>query len=171
MLQRYWTLNETGDITANSVFHYLQTDVPVTSNETQYGIFRVVGGTSATRFNADGVNYLVDSNLNTFTVNNMSIFSDWTAGDPLAPTAAAVQVAGRVLTAQGMPVMGARVTITRQDGTPVSALTNQFGNYLLSGIEVGQTYIVTVRHKEYRFAVRTLSILDEVANYDIYAEP
>jgi uncharacterized repeat protein (TIGR01451 family) len=171
MLQRYWSLVETGGLTANAVFHYAQTDVPVTSDETQYAIFRVVGGGAANRFNTDGVNYLVDPALNTFTVNGLQVFSDWTAGNPLVPTAANVRVAGRVLTAEGVPVYRARVTIVDQFGVAHTSLSNPFGNYFFDDIEPGQTYVVSVRHREYTFAIRTISVTDNIGNFDIIAEP
>ena len=65
----------------------------------------------------------------------------------LAPTAAQVSVAGRVLKANGSPVRNALVTLTESDGTIHNALTSSFGNYNFTEIGVGQTVVVSVRAK------------------------
>jgi hypothetical protein len=170
MLKRYWTLTEGGSITANAVFHYLDADVPVTTTESSWSIFRVAGGTPS-RFNTDGVTFLVNPAANTFTVNGLETFSDWTAGNPLAPTAAHVRISGRVLTAEGYPIRNARVTVIDQNGVAHNAITNTFGHYYLDDLEVGQTYLMNVTAKQYRFAVRPVSLLSEMSGFDIYAEP
>jgi hypothetical protein len=170
MLQRYWTLSGSG-ITSNVVFHYLDADVPGTSTESAYSIFRIITGGTALRFNPDGTNVILDTAANTFTINSLSNYSDWTAGNPLAPTAAPASISGRVMTADGQPIYRARVTIIGQNGQPLSALTNAFGYYSIDGIETGATYLMTIEHKQYRFNARTITVNDNISNYDIVAEP
>jgi hypothetical protein len=68
-----------------------------------------------------------------FSINGVESYSDWTAGEPLAPTAANASVIGQVRDAQGRGVYGARVVIQSQDGTILSALTNPFGSYRIDG--------------------------------------
>jgi hypothetical protein len=170
MLKRYWTVTEGGSITANVVFHYLDADVPVTTTESSWSIFRVAGGTPF-RFNTDGVTFLVNPAANTFTVNGLETFSDWTAGNPLAPTAAHVRISGRVLTAEGYAIRNARVTVIDQNGIAHNAITNTFGHYYLDDLEVGPTYLMNVSAKQYRFVVRPVSLLSEMSGFDIYAEP
>ncbi|HJQ25162.1 MAG TPA: C25 family cysteine peptidase, partial [Blastocatellia bacterium] len=77
-LQRYWTLSATG-LTANLVFHYLQADVPAAASESSFVIIKYEGG-----FTFPGGS--VDATANTATINNVSTFSDWTLGQPNAPT-------------------------------------------------------------------------------------
>lgn len=74
---------------------------------------------------------------------------------PLAPTAASVTIGGRVLTAKGRGISRAIVAITDAQGAIRTALTNQFGYYRLTDISPGETYVLSVSAKRYRFAQRT----------------
>jgi hypothetical protein len=81
-LQRYWTLNEGGDLTADLTFSYLDPpDVPGTANETAFIVFKYDGSNFTT---PTGV---VDFINNKFTVPGVSSFSDWTLAEAIAPTA------------------------------------------------------------------------------------
>jgi hypothetical protein len=139
MLQRYFSLSSGGGITATVVFHYLGAatptgDVPATSDETQYAIFRVVGGTSVTRFNPDGVNFIVNPGADTFTIANATVFSDWTVGNPLAPTAAGAAINGRVVSADGRPVYGARISMVDQNGNVRMGNSNPYGYFRFNDV-------------------------------------
>jgi hypothetical protein len=170
MLQRYWTLNGSG-VTSNVVFHYLDTDVPVTSAENEYRVFRVLGDGTALGFQPDGTNVLLDTGANTFTVNDLSQYSDWSAGDPLAPTAANVTVSGRVTNSLGRAIYGARVTIFGQNGVPFTSATNPFGYFRIGGIQAGHTYLMRITHKQYRFNDRAVNLNDDLTDVNIVAEP
>jgi hypothetical protein len=92
-LQRYWTLTEAGDLTANMVFHYLDGDVAGT--EANYRLIRVEGSTAVSFPNdcptpAVG-KACVDTAANTATIPGVNTFSDWTLGEPVAPTAARLE--------------------------------------------------------------------------------
>lgn len=79
----------------------------------------------------------------------------WTA-PPLAPTSANVTVGGRVLAGKAAPVRGAIVTLTGGTLTaPLIAVTNNFGNFTFTDVEIGHFYIVSVQHKKYGFAQNT----------------
>jgi autotransporter-associated beta strand protein len=81
-LQRYWTLTEGGDLTADLTFSYLDPpDVPGTATETAFIVFKYDGSNFTT---PTGV---VDFINNKFTVPNVSSFSDWTLAEAIAPTA------------------------------------------------------------------------------------
>jgi peptidase C25-like protein len=84
VLQRYWTLNQTGNLTVNLVFAYLQSDVM--GNESNYRIIRVSGST-ASSFPNSCPSPCVDIVNNTASINGVSTFSDWTLGEPAGPTA------------------------------------------------------------------------------------
>ncbi len=87
-LQRYWSLNGSG-ITVNLVFHYLDpTDIPAGGSDASYRIIRVSDGTPVVFLNdcASG-SPCVDPAADTMTINNVSSFSDWTAGAASQPTA------------------------------------------------------------------------------------
>jgi hypothetical protein len=69
-----------------------------------------------------------------------------------APEAAAASVSGQVLSGIGSGISKAHVTITNQNGESQTVLTNQFGYYRFDEVEVGETYIFTVRAKGYQFS-------------------
>jgi hypothetical protein len=168
MLQRYWTLNGSG-ITSNVTFHYLDADIPVTSTESAYSIFRVLSGGTALRFNPDGTNVILNAAANTFTVNSLSNYSNWTAGNPLAPTAADVSISGRILDSQGRGIAGARVTIQDQQGQTNGAVSNPFGFYRIDGVRTGASYVVTVQHKLFEFQPRVITVTDELTEVNFIA--
>jgi hypothetical protein len=173
MLQRYWTLSGNG-ITSNLVFHYIDGpggDVPATSTESAYSIFRILPGGTALRFAPNGTTLFLDTVANTFSINGLQNYSDWTAGNPQAPTAANVTVRGRVLNASGRGLSGTIVEMVGQNGNTVYAITNPFGYYRFVNIAAGETYIISVRSKSYRFAPRVVNVGDDVTDLDLVPEP
>jgi uncharacterized repeat protein (TIGR01451 family) len=104
----------------------------------------------------------VDAN----TSNNFGIDID----QLVAPTAAEVSVAGRVMTSQGFGISSARVTITDSSGTTQTAITNPFGFYRFDAIGVGQTYVVSVGHKRYSFTPRIVTVDDELLDVNFIAD-
>jgi predicted outer membrane repeat protein len=80
-LQRYWTLSGSG-ITADLTFHYLDGDVM--GNESIYRLIKTSGAT-AVIFPANPPT--VDPANNIAFTTGVQSFSDWSAGEPTAPTA------------------------------------------------------------------------------------
>jgi len=73
-LQRYWTIGNTGPVTADLTFHYFGSDVVGT--EANYKLFKYDGSfTTFSPSTLDTVNHLA-------TLNGVSSFSDWTLADP-----------------------------------------------------------------------------------------
>lgn len=68
-----------------------------------------------------------------------------------APEAASASVSGQVISALGSGIYKAHITIINQNGESRTMLTNQFGYYRFDEVEVGETYIFTVRAKGYQF--------------------
>lgn len=103
-------------------------------------------------------------------VNSLSPF---VVAEFMAPTAANVSVGGRVLTSQGYGIRNARVTLTNSNGATRTAITSGFGYYRFDEVAVGQTYVVAVRSKRYRFASDTqvLSVNDEITDLIFTALP
>ena len=168
-LQRYWTLNGSG-ITSNITFNYLQTDVA--GNEAAYNIIRVPNaGSPVTRFAPNGTTRILNTAANFFSLTGMQVYSHWTAGEPLAPTASNAVVSGRVLNREGRGVSSAQMTIVDGNGNTAYAMTNPFGYYRFVNIQAGQTYIVSAGSKRHVFASRVVSVGDDVADLDFVAEP
>jgi|GEM_PF-6445108 len=173
-LDRFWTLTETGDLTANLLFNYLQSDVD--GNENMYRILRVQG-TGATQYFTNGMpcpgagSPCVDTGANTMFISGVTNFSNWAAGIPVAPTAASVSVGGWVSDAFGNHVARARVMITNQQGVTQTVTTNFFGYYRFEDVPVGETYIFQVRKKNQQFTPQTVTVTEEVQNLNFAALP
>ena len=76
----------------------------------------------------------------------------------IAPTAAAVSISGRVLTANGRGLLNAGVSIIGADGQTRTATTSAFGYFHFDGLTAGQTIIINVRSKRYIFAPQILAL-------------
>lgn len=89
----------------------------------------------------------------------------------LGPTAALASVSGRVATAGGQGIRGVRVTLTAPDGSVRRTITSTFGYYAFDGVEVGNTYVLTVAAKRYTFPepTRIFSLQDSVTQMDFVA--
>jgi hypothetical protein len=83
-LQRYWTLAGTG-ITVNMTFSYID-PTDIMGNEAAYRVIRVEGATAVIYDDSPPTSF-VDEAANTINVQNISGFSDWTAGEATGPTA------------------------------------------------------------------------------------
>lgn len=89
----------------------------------------------------------------------------------LFPTAASVTIRGQVLSAQGRAVSRAIVMFTDGSGVGRSCISNPFGYYTIDGVEVGQTYIVTVEAKNFLFAPRAVMVEDSLSGFDLIMLP
>ncbi len=90
------------------------------------------------------------------------------------PTAAGVNVGGRVVDASGRGL--GRVTVMLSGGglsEPMRAVTNAFGNYTFADVPAGDVYVLSVRAKRYRFTdpVRVIDLADTLSGIDFYAQP
>lgn len=88
-------------------------------------------------------------------------------------TAGEVSVAGRITTAGGRGVGGARVTVSGGELTqPIAALTSPFGYYSFTGLKAGQVYFISVKSKRHRFtnSSRALSVSDNLTDVDFVAD-
>ncbi|MCU1288534.1 MAG: putative large secreted protein [Acidobacteria bacterium] len=92
-------------------------------------------------------------------------------GQLLTPTAAFVDVGGRVTNAKGRGIMNALIRMTDSTGVVHREYTNSFGFYSFSAVEVGQTVFVDVISKRYNFVepLKVVSLLEESANVDFIA--
>ena len=86
----------------------------------------------------------------------------------VAAAAANVTVSGRVLS-QISYVPRALVTISNKGGVVASDTTNTFGNFTLTGVPSGQSYVVTVIAKGYQFDPVNLQVTGDVSNLEITA--
>lgn len=91
----------------------------------------------------------VTATATNLTTNDTSEFS----GTRLvtAPTAAAVDIGGRVLRVDGRGIAGAKIRLTLPNGETKTRLTNPFGYFVFRDIAVGEICLIEVSHKSYLF--------------------
>ncbi len=77
---------------------------------------------------------------------------------------------GRVQSPNGSALGRTRVTATDTLGNRRSALTSSFGYFQLAGLDLGETYTVTVDSRRYRFAVQTVSLVSSAADIQLIAQ-
>lgn len=82
-------------------------------------------------------------------------------------SAANVSISGRIVTASGVGIPRALVSILNlSSGEARAAVTNSFGYYSIDGLEVGNLYMVGVTHKHYFFEPRTIALKDGLDGFD-----
>jgi len=88
------------------------------------------------------------------------------------PTAAGVSVGGRVVTSLNRGIRNARVTLTDSQGNTRFAMTTSFGYYNFADVAAGETYIISVAARRYRFTQPTqvLSVTENLTSVDFIAE-
>lgn len=101
-------------------------------------------------------------------VNSLSPF---VVAEKLAPTSATANIGGRVLTFKGRGISKVRVSINNQNGETRSAITNSFGYYRFNEVTVGEIYVISAFHKQYQFNSKILTVLEDIQNADLTAEP
>ena len=90
------------------------------------------------------------------------------------PTAAPVQLSGRVVNYYDRPISGAIITVSQMSTGEIRyAFTNQFGYYRMSDLPSGENYIVTVRSKRYRFdpASVVIGLNEDIVDFNFKALP
>ena len=98
--------------------------------------------------------------------------SPFVIADSNITPAASVTVSGRVTTSAGRGVApAARVLLQNtQTGETRTVLTNQFGYYRFANVPVGQNYVVTVVHKRFAFAPRSVEIFEQAETVNFTAQ-
>ncbi|HEX8289697.1 MAG TPA: carboxypeptidase-like regulatory domain-containing protein [Pyrinomonadaceae bacterium] len=86
------------------------------------------------------------------------------------PVAADAEIGGRVLTPSGAGLAKARVSLTLASGETLNTMTNSFGYYKFTNIEAGQSVIVSVTSKRYRYSPKVLNVGEDLANSDFIPE-
>lgn len=98
----------------------------------------------------------------TQTIDGLSVLACVTAAD--------VEVSGRVTTPDGRGLRNATVTMTDSAGVVRTATTSSFGFYSFGDVPSGETYIMGVSSRRYRFAPRTVQVLDTLSDVDFVGE-
>jgi uncharacterized repeat protein (TIGR01451 family) len=178
------------NIPANTTFQTVSVPAGWTCITPAVGGTGSVTCTASSLTNGSSVNFSLTVKVNAAAANGAAITENGTSSsvsaspDPngannavsatttvLVPSAAAISVAGRVITPEGRGVGGARVEVIDSNGQIRIALTNPFGFYRVDGLTAGELYVFSVRHKNYAFAPRVVNVSDAVENLDFIAAP
>lgn len=110
------------------------------------------------------------SPLDSFTASGTGTAAANPAPIPInTPTAASVNIGGRVMTSAGRGINRARVTLTDGNGITRTALTNVFGYYRFDEVEAGQTVVVAATAKRYLFSSQVISLDDNLTDLNFAA--
>lgn len=88
----------------------------------------------------------------------------------IAPVAANVFIAGRVMTTDGRGIRNAVVTLTDNNSNTRSVRTSTFGYYRFEALQAGETYLVQVNAKRYTFMPRTITVFEDLTGVDFTAD-
>ena len=88
----------------------------------------------------------------------------------IAPTAASVEIGGRVMNESEKGIFNARITMTDGEGNLRFARTNPFGFYRFRDISVGEVYNFSIKSKSYNFAPQPAFVGDEINNLNFTAQ-
>jgi subtilisin-like proprotein convertase family protein len=111
-----------------------------------------------------------DADLDGGTLNSWELRMT-TNGCPL-PSAAGVEVSGRLTTSIGKGLRGAKVTLSNQAGSVLqTVVSGENGVYRFSNVEVGQTYLISVGSRRYTFTPRLIQVFDNISDADLTADP
>ena len=69
----------------------------------------------------------------------------------ITPTAGDATISGRVIDGYGRAISSATITVQDLSGATKRTATNTFGYYSVSGLDVGQSYVVSVAARRYTF--------------------
>lgn len=84
--------------------------------------------------------------------------------DVLAPTAAGVEIAGRVMTDDGRGLANAIVILTDSQGVSRSIRTSSFGNFRFDNVESGQTVTIEVKARNVVFSPQVVYVGDNIGD-------
>jgi hypothetical protein len=163
-LQRYWAITEGGSVTATLTGTYATDALDVVGTEANYRIIRVTGGTAVNFPEVCPAGPCVAEATNTITITGVSEFSDWTAGEPLAPTAAPATISGTITSAAGAPLGGVTVRLT--GARTALAITDSLGAYRFTNVDTGNFYTVTPSLVNHNFSPssRSFSLLANLSD-------
>jgi hypothetical protein len=164
-ISRYWNVTEGGTVNADMLFQYLPEDVYGAEN--LYNPFKWDGTTTTQQPGS------VDIVNDRFTATGVTSFSGWAAGVRNV-TASNASISGRVTTANGNGIRNAAMILTGNSlPAPVIVQTGSFGTYSFDNLQVGETYVLQVGAKRFRFTNPThvITLQGDITDMDFVANP
>ena len=77
-----------------------------------------------------------------------------------------VSVSGHVTTPDGRGLRNATVAITDTAGLTRTVTTGSFGFFTIDSVRSGEIYVIAVSSKRYRFAARTIQVIENLTGVD-----
>lgn len=102
---------------------------------------------------------------------SVSSLSPFIVAAPLTPTAANVEVSGKIVSAENQGIANAQVLLTDSTGNTRAVKTSSFGFFRFEEIPAGQTYIVEINSKRFQFAPQIIAVKDNVADLIFVGTP
>lgn len=81
-----------------------------------------------------------------------------------SPTASSVSVGGRVMKDNAAGLSDALVYLSDNNGVTRTAKTNPFGYFRFDNVRTGESYMINIRAKLYRFDSRVITVQDELTD-------
>lgn len=81
-----------------------------------------------------------------------------------------VTVSGRVFTPSGLALRNTVVSMIDSQNVRRTSTSSSFGVYSFTDVRVGETYIVTVTSKRFRFTAQILQFNASVSNLDLFGQ-
>lgn len=100
--------------------------------------------------------------------NGAGDLADIGAFEVQAPTAASVEVSGRVMNFKGRGIARAVIYLSDQQGNMRTTITNPFGYYRFNELMAGETYTFMVLSKQYQFIPQTVNLDDNLQNLNFF---
>ncbi len=160
-------------LTGSVVVIFATTAVGVSAQIASGGNFVVTKSVVAGGGSSDlsGGVYSVDGTIGQAVAQNgassstVKVSSGFWTGDP-AITQPAISVSGRVTTPFDQGLRNVVVTLIDPAGVRRRATSSSFGLYSFDNVSPGETYIITVSSRRYRFEPKILHISESLANVD-----
>ncbi len=89
----------------------------------------------------------------------------------MGPTAATASLSGRAIASDGRPAMNAQIILSNNLGLTLRAISNPFGYYRFENVPTGSNYVLSASSKRFVFQTRMVSIADDIAAFDLVANP
>ncbi len=92
----------------------------------------------------------------------------YTTSEIVQAGASTATISGQVFTAGGLGLRNALVRLIKEDGSGTVILTNSLGFYTFTQVPTGQTYLITVSSKRYRFQSRSVAPSSDLTDVDFH---
>lgn len=88
----------------------------------------------------------------------------------LIPTASNATVSGRVADVNGTPIPRVRVLLTDSSGASRTAVTNNFGMFVIEDVPTGATYVLNAVAKGYTFTPQAVDVSQDISDLNLIGE-